>query len=437
MTEWKAAGHAGRDQEQALWERFSASRRAAFDRRRSMAAERDRQRGGARAAKRALIEQAQALIEPFDAAAAEPALARQMDEWKAAGSAGRADDEELWQAFRAARDQVLDAAPRRAAAAPPRGRRARRPPRGLRLARRLERAPAAAAAAGQPADRRAAQARGARGRGRAAARRGQGRAAARAPPRRARSSASSPTSRAPSNAPARCSPSPAEPPLLSARCRRRGCRRGRARPRRPRAARSAAAAPRASAPAARSARRARRRRAARCSVPPAPARSGCSSRPGISAARPVATCTQASSTRCSEHALQLAQRGEELGADDHAPQRIARALGGAVEARVRDAEPGQERARVGRAPRRAAASRDRSSPRACCADRPRARGRARARRAAPRPAGRARRARHRRRRAPARGAPARRVSSPSLRSSSLAERCAATSSLARKTGPSG
>jgi Domain of Unknown Function (DUF349) len=107
MTEWKAAGHAGRDQEQALWERFSASRRAAFDRRRSMAAERDRQRGGARAAKRALIEQTQTLIEPFDAAAAEPELARQMEEWKAAGSAGRADDEELWQAFRAARDQVL------------------------------------------------------------------------------------------------------------------------------------------------------------------------------------------------------------------------------------------------------------------------------------------------------------------------------------------
>ncbi|MDP9256042.1 MAG: DUF349 domain-containing protein, partial [Actinomycetota bacterium] len=107
MTEWKAAGHAGRDQEQALWERFSASRRAAFDRRRSMAAERDRARGGARAAKRALIEQAEALVEPFDAAAAEPALATQMEAWRAAGSAGRADDEELWQAFRAARDQVL------------------------------------------------------------------------------------------------------------------------------------------------------------------------------------------------------------------------------------------------------------------------------------------------------------------------------------------
>jgi hypothetical protein len=107
MTEWKAAGHAGRDQEQALWERFSASRRAAFDRRRSMAAERDRARGGARTAKRALIEETQALIEPFDAAAAEPALATQMEAWRAAGSAGRADDEQLWQAFRAARDQVL------------------------------------------------------------------------------------------------------------------------------------------------------------------------------------------------------------------------------------------------------------------------------------------------------------------------------------------
>jgi hypothetical protein len=130
MTEWKAAGHAGRDQEQALWERFSASRRAAFDRRRSMAAERDRQRGGARAAKRALIEQTQALVEPFDAAVAEPALARQMEEWKAAGSAGRADDEELWQAFRAARDQVLTQLraarpPRRREGGAPAGRRER------------------------------------------------------------------------------------------------------------------------------------------------------------------------------------------------------------------------------------------------------------------------------------------------------------------------
>src|SRR6478672_2050104 len=130
MTEWKAAGHAGRDQEQALWERFSASRRAAFDRRRSMAAERDRQRGGARAAKRELITQTEALIEPFDAAAAEPALATQMEQWRAAGSAGRADDEELWQAFRAARDQVLAQLraarpPRRREGAAPGGRRER------------------------------------------------------------------------------------------------------------------------------------------------------------------------------------------------------------------------------------------------------------------------------------------------------------------------
>ena len=144
MTEWKAAGHAGRDQEQALWERFSASRRAAFDCRRSMAAERDRQRGGARAAKRALIEQAQTLIEPFDATVAEPALARQMDEWKAAGSAGRADDEELWQAFRAARDQVLA----QLRAAPPQRRREGGPSAGRR-----ER-PARAALRARPSSRR-------------------------------------------------------------------------------------------------------------------------------------------------------------------------------------------------------------------------------------------------------------------------------------------
>ena len=126
MTEWKAAGHAGRDQEQALWERFSASRRAAFDRRRSMAAERDRARGGARAAKRALIEQAQALVEPFDAAVAEPALATQMEEWRAAGSAGpRRRRGALAGVPRRARPGARAAASR-ATAAPPRRRCARR-----------------------------------------------------------------------------------------------------------------------------------------------------------------------------------------------------------------------------------------------------------------------------------------------------------------------
>ena len=299
MTEWKAAGHAGRDQEQALWERFSASRRAAFDRRRSMAAERDRARGGARAAKRALIEQAQALVEPFDAAAAEPALARQMDEWKAAGSAGRADDEELWQAFRAARDQVLAQLraarpPRRreggAPAGTPRSRRARagrraqpqQPPQPpvspLTVALRkheervaeVEQRLAEAKSGGSLARRRGACAR-------AQARRRAGRARTR--PRTARLRRLS-------------APSP--------RCRRRACRRGRARPPSPSSRQKCRR--RAEGECTCSAQRQARAPSARwrCSVPPAPARSGCSSRPGISAARPVATCTQVSSTRCSD-----------------------------------------------------------------------------------------------------------------------------------------
>ena len=141
MTEWKAAGHAGRDQEQALWERFSASRRAAFDRRRSMAAERDR------AARRGARGQARA---DRAGSGAHRAVRRgrrraragaQMEEWRAAGSAGRADDEELWQAFRAARDQVLA---QLRAARPPRRREggARRgPPRSRRTRARSSSAP--------------------------------------------------------------------------------------------------------------------------------------------------------------------------------------------------------------------------------------------------------------------------------------------------------
>ena len=46
------------------------------------------------------------------------------------------------------------------------------------------------------------------------------------------------------------------------------------------------------------------------------------------------------------HALQAAQRVQEARADHHAAQRIARALGRAVQTRVCDAEPGQEGAGV-------------------------------------------------------------------------------------------
>ena len=132
------------------------------------------------------------------------------------------------------------------------------------------------------------------------------------------------------------------------------------------------------------------------------------------------------------HALQLAQRVEEVGPDDHAAQRIARALGRAVQLHVRDAEPGQERARV--AQRLAAQQRRRGRwrPRACCAGRPRG---ARARRRSSRSSS-ASRSRSARAASASASACSRRsrtsLSSVALRSSSLAERCAATSSAGQE-----
>ena len=346
MTEWKAAGHAGRDQEQALWERFSASRRAAFDRRRSMAAERDRARGGARAAKRALIEQAQALVEPFDAAAAEPALATQMEAWRAAGSAGRADDEELWQAFRAARDQVLA---QLRAARPPRRREGGAPaaPRSRRgLALCLERAAAAAAAAREPAHGRAAQARGARRRGRAATRRG-----ARRRPRTGCRGESA-------GAQARRRAGRARARARAARLRRltrleRASDVGVVRADAVELDRVALEPPEVQA--------ARRGRMHLQRAAPGPCAVGALALLGAARARAQRVQLEARDLGGAagrdvhagvEHAVQRARpaaraaRRRKSRADDDAAQRVARALRRAVQLRVGDAEPGQERAGV-------------------------------------------------------------------------------------------
>ncbi len=109
LDEWKAAPRLDRKSDDALWKRFSAARNG-FDRaRRHHFASLDAQRDEVRAVKERLVREAEALSGSTDWGPTAGAYRDLMTQWKAAGRAGKADEERLWQAFRAAQDAFFSA----------------------------------------------------------------------------------------------------------------------------------------------------------------------------------------------------------------------------------------------------------------------------------------------------------------------------------------
>lgn len=107
MLAWKAAGWAGRDVEDSLWERFRAARGGFFERRRAAQHEFSHQREAHKQKKIALCEAAEALIlSPDTFGACEQAKQLQV-EWKAVGPVPRAVSEALWERFRGACDKIF------------------------------------------------------------------------------------------------------------------------------------------------------------------------------------------------------------------------------------------------------------------------------------------------------------------------------------------
>ncbi|MEJ2579270.1 MAG: DUF349 domain-containing protein [Kineosporiaceae bacterium] len=95
--------------EDELWKRFSHAR-TTFDRkRRQHFSALDEQRGLARAAKEALVAEAEALATSTDWAETATAFRDLMGRWKSAGRAARKDDDALWSRFRAAQDTFFGA----------------------------------------------------------------------------------------------------------------------------------------------------------------------------------------------------------------------------------------------------------------------------------------------------------------------------------------
>lgn len=99
MDEWKAIGFAGRQHDEALWQRFQGARSEFSERRKGWFA--------ANAVKKEdLATKAEALAALEDVAAAHQQMKPLMQKWREIGSAGRNEDEALWSRFRSAQDDV-------------------------------------------------------------------------------------------------------------------------------------------------------------------------------------------------------------------------------------------------------------------------------------------------------------------------------------------
>ena len=110
MDAWKAAGSSGRDKDDALWEQFNGIRREFFKKRQEFFSERNELRKAASDAKKALISKAQEIVDLKDFSKETTEKMKGLDkEWKAAGNAGREENDKLWDAFKAVKEVFWNA----------------------------------------------------------------------------------------------------------------------------------------------------------------------------------------------------------------------------------------------------------------------------------------------------------------------------------------
>ena len=109
LEEWKAAPRADRATETVLWKRLSAARNAFTKRRKAYFASLEDEREAARTRKEHLVTEAEALSGSTDWGPTASAYRDLMRQWKEAGRADRAAEEELWGRFKAAQDTFFGA----------------------------------------------------------------------------------------------------------------------------------------------------------------------------------------------------------------------------------------------------------------------------------------------------------------------------------------
>ncbi len=109
MTEWKSAGRAGRDVDDALWARFKAAQNSFFTRRSEALSARDTEYAGNLAEKEALIQEAEGLDPTSDLEGARRRLRAIHDKWEKVGRVPRESMHALEQRLAAVEQRVRDA----------------------------------------------------------------------------------------------------------------------------------------------------------------------------------------------------------------------------------------------------------------------------------------------------------------------------------------
>lgn len=111
MTDWKTAGRAHKDADDALWQRFRTAQDAFFARRSQTFSERDAEFAANAEAKKALLDEAEK-IDTSDPAGARAALRAVQERWEEIGKVPRDDIRPLDARLRAVEERVRDAVDR-------------------------------------------------------------------------------------------------------------------------------------------------------------------------------------------------------------------------------------------------------------------------------------------------------------------------------------
>ncbi|WP_203566406.1 DUF349 domain-containing protein [Aestuariimicrobium ganziense] len=109
LEQWKALPRIDRATDDALWHRFSSARTTYTRRRKAQFTAQNEARSAARQTKEQIIEEARELATVTDWGAGAAGFRDLMTRWKAAGSAQRRTDDQLWATFRGLQDTFFEA----------------------------------------------------------------------------------------------------------------------------------------------------------------------------------------------------------------------------------------------------------------------------------------------------------------------------------------
>ena len=109
MDKWKAAGSAGREHEDRLWNAFNESRQKFYDKRSAYYDQLHEQQDGKYEEKRKLVERAAEIAQRKEYTRENTDVMKNLSkEWKGIGSCGKEREDEIWKEFRAAMDSYFD-----------------------------------------------------------------------------------------------------------------------------------------------------------------------------------------------------------------------------------------------------------------------------------------------------------------------------------------